>query len=155
MYADENASGGVYANMYDGVDTSYGKIVNGNLRAEINSGGVISFYNNKDNRLLLKEHFRRLQDETSMPLGILGREYKYGCGENYQITTRFVANKNEKIFGMGQYQQHEMDMKGCLLELAQRNSKVSVPFYISSLGYGFLWNNPAVGQVMFAKNGTE
>ena len=28
---------------------------------------------------------------------------------------------------MGQYQQHELDLKGCMLELAQRNSQVSVP----------------------------
>ena len=42
-----------------------------------------------------------------------------------------------------------------MLELAQRNSQVSVPFYLSSIGYGFLWNNPGVGQVMFANNGTE
>ena len=56
---------------------------------------------------------------------------------------------------MGQYQQHELDLKGCMLELAQRNSQVSVPFYLSSIGYGFLWNNPGVGQVMFANNGTE
>ena len=56
---------------------------------------------------------------------------------------------------MGQYQQTQMNMKGCMLELAQRNSQVSVPFYISSLGYGFLWNNPAVGSVFFGMNGTE
>ncbi|MDO5135469.1 MAG: glycoside hydrolase family 31 protein [Eubacteriales bacterium] len=154
IWRDENAEGGAYANMYEGTDGSFGKIVNGKLRAEIDSGGVLSFYG-EGGELLLKEHFRRLRDEKSMPLNILGREYRHCSGENYQITARFVANPKEKIFGMGQYQQSEMDMKGCLLELAQRNSQVSVPFYLSSLGYGFLWNNPAVGQVMFAKNGTE
>ena len=50
---------------------------------------------------------------------------------------------------MGQYQQKYMNMKGCMLELAQRNSQVSVPFYVSNIGYGFLWNNPAVGKVTF------
>ncbi|HIX29554.1 MAG TPA: family 31 glucosidase, partial [Candidatus Blautia stercoravium] len=55
----------------------------------------------------------------------------------------------------GQYQQRQMNMKGCMLELAQRNSQVSVPFYLSSLGYGFLWNNPAIGSVVFGMNGTE
>ncbi|MGM2922009.1 TIM-barrel domain-containing protein, partial [Bacillus cereus group sp. BC58] len=30
-----------------------------------------------------------------------------------------------------------------------------VPFMLSSLGYGFLWNNPAVGRVTFAQNVTE
>ena len=35
---------------------------------------------------------------------------------------KFESNKGEKIFGMGQYQQDCMDLKGCVLELAQRNS---------------------------------
>jgi alpha-D-xyloside xylohydrolase len=53
---------------------------------------------------------------------------------------------------MGQYQQPYLDLKGADLELAHRNSQASIPFYISSLGYGFLWNNPAVGRVTFGKN---
>lgn len=56
---------------------------------------------------------------------------------------------------MGQYQQPNLDLKGCMLELAQRNSQASVPFLLSNRGYGFLWNNPAVGRVTFAQNGTE
>ena len=56
---------------------------------------------------------------------------------------------------MGQYQQPHLNLKGCILELAQRNSQISVPFAVSSLGYGFLWNNPAVGQAVFGKNYTE
>ena len=50
---------------------------------------------------------------------------------------------------MGQYQQPYLDVKGADLELAHRNSQASVPFMLSSLGYGFLWNNPAVGRVKF------
>ena len=50
---------------------------------------------------------------------------------------------------MGQYQQPYLNQKGCVLELAQRNSQVSIPFAVSSLGYGFLWNNPAVGKASF------
>ena len=45
-------------------------------------------------------------------------------------------------------------MKGSVLELAQRNSQASIPFALSNLGYGFLWNNPAIGEVAFANNGT-
>jgi len=153
VFQDPNANAAGFMNMFGGADHSYGKIRNGKIRAEVNASGVISFYNQED-RLLLKEYWRRLQDETSMALNIAGREYKPAGGDNFQLTVRFAANKKEKIFGMGQYQQHEMDMKGCLLELAQRNSQASVPFYLSNLGYGFLWNNPAVGQVSFASNGT-
>ena len=56
---------------------------------------------------------------------------------------------------MGQYQHGFLDQKNCVLELAQRNSQASVPFALSSLGYGFLWNNPAIGKVSFGKNYTE
>ncbi|MBR6583729.1 MAG: glycoside hydrolase family 31 protein, partial [Treponema sp.] len=73
----------------------------------------------------------------------------------YKLSVRFESNDSEKIFGMGQYQTPYLDMKGCFLELAQRNSQISIPFAVSNLGYGFLWNNPAVGHVNFAKNITE
>jgi alpha-D-xyloside xylohydrolase len=56
---------------------------------------------------------------------------------------------------MGQYQHGFLNHKNCVLELAQRNSQASVPFAVSSLGYGFLWNSPAVGKVTFGKNTTE
>ena len=56
---------------------------------------------------------------------------------------------------MGQYQQPYLNLKGTDLELAHRNSQASVPFMISSLGYGLLWNNPAVGRAVFGKNVTS
>ena len=48
-----------------------------------------------------------------------------------------------------------MDLKGCNLELAHRNSQASIPFYVSSLGYGFFWHNAAIGEVHFGSNTTE
>lgn len=154
IFEDQEANAAAYANMYMGTDKSYAEIENGKIQARINAGGVLSFYK-KDETLLLKENWKRLQDEISAPLNICGREYSPRDGENYKISVRFLADDREKIFGMGQYQQMQTNMKGCMLELAQRNSQVSVPFYISSLGYGFLWNNPAIGSVTFAMNGTE
>lgn len=56
---------------------------------------------------------------------------------------------------MGQYQQDILNIKNCNLELAHRNSQASVPFVLSSSGYGFFWHNPAVGRVSFGKNTTE
>ena len=77
-------------------------------------------------------------------------------GGDYRLTVRFEAgDKNEKIYGMGQYQQELLNLKGADLELAHRNSQASVPFMISSLGYGLLWNNPAVGRAVFGKNVTS
>ena len=137
--------------------TPCAEIVNGRIRATVNFAGVISFY--RDGSLILREYFRFYGGtlaQTSRCLKIVNREWKgiIGAGE-YQLTVRFDANEGEKIYGMGQYQQPYLNLKGAMLELAQRNSQISVPFMISSLGYGFLWNNPAVGRVTFAANQTE
>jgi len=60
------------------------------------------------------------------------------------------VDKNEKIYGMGQYQQEYLDLKGLDLELAHRNSQASVPFALSSLGYGLLCNL-ALGVLPFGR----
>ena len=154
VYKDENPTSGVFGNMMGGTDKSYGKITNGKITAAFDGNGVLTFTNDKG-EVILKENWRRLNDTPSMSLKVPGRELLPMEGENYQITMRFLPNDKEKIFGMGQYQQKYLDMKGCSLELAHRNSQASVPFYISNLGYGFLWNNPAIGRATFGKNGTE
>ena len=142
--------------------TPYGaSIVNGKIRAELNSAGKITFYNQKG-QLLLEEYVRNRKEYKFQPgveptgfasaLDIEAREFKPILGGDYSITVRFESNPDERIYGMGQYQQPFLNLKGCDLELAQRNSQASVPFMISSLGYGLLWNNPAVGRVAFGKN---
>ena len=83
------------------------------------------------------------------------RHFKSLPGGGYRLKASFVSNPGEKIYGCGQYQQEVMDLKGCSLELAHRNSQASVPFYVSSLGYGFLWHNAAIGEVHFGSNTTE
>ena len=133
---------------------TYAKITNGKITACFNGQGVLSFINDKG-EILLKENWRRLDDSPSMSLKYEGREFLPEEGENYKITLRFLANDDEKIFGMGQYQQPYLDQKGCIVELSQRNSQSSVPFMISNRGYGMLWNNPAIGHATFGKNLTE
>lgn len=131
-----------------------GTITNGKITAVLNLIGKLEIYNHKG-ELLLNEYVRNRKDmygETCSSIEVEAREYKPIIGGDYQITMRFVSNPNEKIYGMGQYQQPCLDLKGADLELAHRNSQASVPFMLSSLGYGFLWNNPAVGRVCFGKN---
>ena len=132
-------------------------ITNGRLKAVVNFGSVISFY--KDDSLILREYYRCYQgtiSRSSRCLKIVNREYKGIIGgSDYSLNVKFESNDAEQFYGMGQYQQSHLDLKGSVLELAQRNSQISVPFAISNLGYGFLWNNPAVGQVIFGMNYTE
>lgn len=130
------------------------EIRNGKIRAGITKYGKLTFYK-KDGSVLLDEYLRNRKDKTvdyCSALDIDAREFKPNIGGDYHLSMRFVSTPSERIYGMGQYQQPYLNQKGNDLELAQRNSQASVPFMISSLGYGFLWNNPAVGRVMFGKN---
>ena len=42
-----------------------------------------------------------------------------------------------------------------MIDLVQRNTEVSIPFLLSSRGYGLLWNMPGVGRVELGTNGTR
>jgi alpha-D-xyloside xylohydrolase len=131
-------------------------IQNGRIRARVNAAGVLSFY--KEDTLILREYYRcyyGTESKESSCLKIVSREFKPIIGGDYSLTVRFESNDDEKIFGMGQYQHTYLDQKGCVLELSQRNSQVSIPFALSNLGYGFLWNNPAIGTASFGKNYTQ
>ena len=66
-------------------------------------------------------------------LCLRAHDYRALKGGAYQLKVSFDSNPDEKIYGMGQYQQERMNLKGCNLELAHRNSQASIPFYVSSL----------------------
>lgn len=128
-------------------------ISNGKIKAhlEVQPWGKklrITFLNQKGEVLL-----REISNGGALTLN--ARQYKALTGGTYRLKASFDSNPEEKIYGMGQYQQERMNLKGCNLELAHRNSQASIPFYISNLGYGFLWNNAAIGEVHFGLNTTE
>ncbi len=62
---------------------------------------------------------------------------------------------SEHLYGLGQHQHGRLDQKGCVIDLVQRNTEVAIPFLLSSEGYGFLWNNPAIGRVELGYNATR
>lgn len=133
-------------------------IENGKLRCVITLTGKLQFYNSSG-KLLLEEYERIREDgrkEYNSALEIVPRTFEpHQDTDNYRLIVRFEPADEEKIYGMGQYQQPYLNVKGCSLELAHRNSQASVPFALSSKGYGFLWNNPAIGNVTFGKNVTQ
>ena len=138
------------------IGEDFSLIRNGRLIAKVTAAGQITFLK-EDGTVLLDEYMRNRMDITAPNCSALdqeSREFKGITGGDYHLTVRFESDRSERIYGMGQYQQDLLNLKGCELELAQRNSQSSVPFMISSLGYGFLWNNPAVGRVCFGRNVT-
>lgn len=136
------------------VEEHTAKLTNGKITAVIKLADTwrmtydVLFYNQKG-ELLLREA------GTGGALNRKSRHFKSIIGGDYHLTVSFAANENEKLYGMGQYQQDIMNLKNCTLELAHRNSQASVPFVLSSKGYGFLWHNPSVGRATFGANITE
>lgn len=133
------------------------RMVNGKITVKVSHEGWLSFYNQRG-ELLTEEYWRNRNriNRYCVPLRVDGRELKpMQGGTDYELTARFEAFDDEMIFGMGQYQEKHMNKKGATLELAHRNSQASVPFYVSNRGYGFFWNNPAIGTATFGTNRTE
>ena len=71
------------------------------------------------------------------------------------LPRRLSRTKASGSTGLGQHQHGLLDQKGCVIDLWHRNTEVSIPFLVSSRGYGFLWHNPAVGRVELGRNGTR
>ncbi|MEI7556851.1 TIM-barrel domain-containing protein [Candidatus Chlorohelix sp.] len=123
-------------------------IQNGLITAKLSGEGRVSFYQSKSGVELLSELSGALNT-------LSGRSYKDLHEDNFQIEARFMAYKGERIFGLGQHQHGLLDQKGCVLDLMQRNTEVTIPFYVSNRMYGFLWNNPTLGRVEFGKTTTR
>ena len=147
---DSNSEGTIF------IDEEAATITNGNITAVVRFDGLITFYNQRK-ELLLQDYIRNRNDfdRYCSPIGLAAREWKPYLGGDYQLTVRFESDPEEKLYGMGQYQHGFLNQKFNRLLLEQRNSQVSIPFVLSNKGYGFFWNNPAIGWASFGKNVTE
>lgn len=70
----------------------------------------------------------------------VGDEWKFNVSQG------FYGQEDEALYGLGQHQSDEFNYKGKGEELFQYNTKVSVPFIISTKGYGILWDNYSLSQ---------
>ncbi len=147
---NSDTSDGVVANAEVVTISDGATLINGKIKVTINKAGKIIVKNQNDEVLLAE-----FESDVHTSLNIPSRQLKGIAGSNFYASMKFDSNPNEKIYGMGQYQNGMYDLKGTTLELAQRNSQATIPFMYSDLNYGFFWNNPAVGKATFAKNITE
>ena len=130
------------------INESGARLRNGALMVIISLSGELTFLNANTEKELLKE-------KPVHHLSIPSRYYKGVKGDLFHIDACFEAYDDEHIYGLGQHQHGLLDQKGCVIELIQRNTESSIPFLLSSRGYGFLWNNPAIGRVELGRNATR
>ncbi len=58
----------------------------------------------------------------------------------YTAEQSFMSPEGEHIFGLGQFQDGQFNLKNVTRRLTQVNSQISLPFIYSSEGYGILWH---------------
>ncbi|RPI43765.1 MAG: glycoside hydrolase family 31 protein, partial [Bacteroidetes bacterium] len=121
---------------------------NGAIRAEIRERDGLVTYLNDQNEVLLKETYFHHVTRYA-------RQYKSRGSDHFELTLTFEADKDEHLYGMGQYPNDCLDLKGTTLELAQKNTQISIPFLLSSKGYGFIWNNPSIGRAELSMTQTR
>jgi alpha-D-xyloside xylohydrolase len=123
-------------------------VKNGKIRAEIEANNGRITYLNEDDQVLLKEAFHKHHAHFA-------RQFKSRGSDHFELKVTFDAEKDEHLYGMGQYPNDCLDLKGTVLELAQKNTQISIPFLLSSKGYGLIWNNPAIGRAEFSMTHTS
>jgi alpha-D-xyloside xylohydrolase len=64
--------------------------------------------------------------------------------KTWDVEQTFLSPAAEALYGLGQHQEGIFDIRGVPIRLHQANTNISVPFLLSSKGYGILWNNASL-----------
>jgi len=64
--------------------------------------------------------------------------------KNWQVQQSFLSPSDEALYGLGQHQEGIFNLRGVPIRLSQANTNISIPFLLSSKGYGVLWNNASL-----------
>jgi len=69
-------------------------------------------------------------------------------GEDTYRSESFLSiyGSHEGLYGLGQHQAGVWNYRGESVDISQENSNISVPFLLSSKGYGIFWNNTSRGR---------
>ncbi|HLP04236.1 MAG TPA: PA14 domain-containing protein, partial [Paludibacter sp.] len=92
--------------------------------------GEVSFLD-KSGKALLEE----------MPNGKSFKPFTAQNDHGYTMQQVFKGTQGEAIYGLGQHQSDDFNYKNKSEDLFQYNTKVSVPFIVSTGNYGILWDN--------------
>ena len=58
----------------------------------------------------------------------------------FAVEQSFESSSDEYIFGLGQFQDGQYNLKNVARRLTQVNTQIAIPFIYSSKGYGLLWH---------------
>jgi alpha-D-xyloside xylohydrolase len=107
----------------------------------------MSYYRVSTGQRVLQEHYP-LHGHPARLFRPIARGSKL-----FSAHVSFEAQEGEQLFGLGQHQHGQLDQKGLTIDMRQFNTEVSIPFLLSSLGYGLAWNMPGEGRVELGQAG--
>ncbi len=90
------------------------------------------WFSDRDGKIILKE--TPGGGKTFAPIEVEGKK-------GYSFTQTFYSPDDEAMYGLGQHQSDEFNYKNRNEELFQYNTKVSIPFIVSTKGYGLLMDS--------------
>jgi alpha-D-xyloside xylohydrolase len=64
--------------------------------------------------------------------------------KTWQVQQTFLSPADEALYGLGQHQEGIFNVRGVPIRLHQANTNISIPFLLSSKGYGILWNSASL-----------
>lgn len=92
--------------------------------------GTVSFYDASGAPILAEKDASRV----ITPATVQGES-------TWNVRQEWLPNLDESLYGLGQRQDGLLDITGYDLDLKQYNTQITVPFLVSSRGYGILWDN--------------
>ena len=111
------------------------------MRAEYTlATGRISFFN-ADGTSLITETKHSFDATTDGPF------------DSYTLTQNFKLADNERIYGMGQLQDGQLNRRGTYVKLVQENRSICIPYFLSSKNYGLYWDN--YSPTIFSDTGSD
>ena len=84
---------------------------------------------NAQGDIVFSSHLHRLKDATVQQ------------EPTREATLAFESPEDEYLYGLGQFQDGYLNVRGLTRRLTQVNTQIAIPFLLSSKGYGLLWNN--------------
>ena len=102
--------------------------------------GKVTFFDSNGQQLLTESR-HRFVETTDGPFA------------SYTITQNFQLADDERIYGMGQIQDGQLNRRGTIVLLEQENRRISIPYFLSSKNYGLYWDN--YSPTTFSDTGAE
>ncbi|WP_338243401.1 TIM-barrel domain-containing protein [Aurantiacibacter hainanensis] len=107
----------------------------GTAMVQLSDGRLVVY--GREGELLLDENAAA---RSMTPVELEGQQW-------FATRVQFNRGTDEGLYGLGQHQNRQMNYNGEDVELAQHNMAISIPYLVSTRGYGLLWDNNSITRV--------